>query len=84
MEFRLFDRGVAAPLGMFSQENYCLLMNTRAVAEKLDDLKTQATEKVRDLSELSDSYVREYTWTTLAVATVLGCVVGYLLANRGD
>jgi ElaB/YqjD/DUF883 family membrane-anchored ribosome-binding protein len=59
-------------------------MNTRAVTEKLDDLKTQATEKAKNIGTLSDSYVRENTWTTLAVAAVLGCVVGYLLASREE
>jgi ElaB/YqjD/DUF883 family membrane-anchored ribosome-binding protein len=61
----------------------------------LEDLRDQTVEKVRFLREravegtkkaarTTDQYIHEHTWTTIAVAAALGCVVGVLLARRRD
>ena len=59
-------------------------MNTRAVTDKFQDWQKRAGEAARNAGQVTDKYVRENTWTTLALAAVLGCVVGYLLAGRRD
>jgi len=59
-------------------------MNTRIVTEKMQDWQKRATEVAQNAGEVTDRYVRDNTWTTVAVAVVLGCVVGYLLASRRD
>ena len=58
------------------------VMNTRQVTDKFQDFQQRATEKARDVGETADRYVRENTWASIGVAAVLGCVVGFLLANR--
>jgi len=66
-------------------------MNTRDISDKVrefsgkaQDWQKKATETARNVSETTDQYVRENTWTSIAAAAVLGCVVGFLLAGRSD
>ena len=59
-------------------------MNTRAMTDKLQDWQKQATETARNVTEATDQYVRENTWTSIAFAAVLGCIIGYFLSGRRD
>jgi len=59
-------------------------MNTREMTGKFQDWQRRATERARDMGEVTDQYVRENTWTTIAIAAVLGCVIGYLIAHQRD
>ena len=63
---------------------YSDLMNETEVTNQVRDWQQRAAEKARDMGQLTDQYVRENTWTTIAVAAVVGCVIGFLLANRND
>ena len=58
-------------------------MNTTEMTDQVKDWQKRAGETVRNFGQTTDSYVRENTWSTLALAAVLGCLLGYLLtANR--
>jgi len=57
-------------------------MKTREMTEKLQDRQKRATETARNVGEATDDYVRENTWTTIALAAVVGCIFGYFLARR--
>lgn len=59
-------------------------MNTREMSDKFQDWQKRATEKARDVGQATDQYVRDNTWSTIAIAAVIGCVLGYLLASRGE
>jgi ElaB/YqjD/DUF883 family membrane-anchored ribosome-binding protein len=59
-------------------------MKTREITDKLQDWQKRATETTRDMAEVTDRYVHENAWTTVACAALLGCIVGYLLAPRRD
>jgi ElaB/YqjD/DUF883 family membrane-anchored ribosome-binding protein len=63
---------------------YNFAMNTRAMTDKLQDWQKQAVETARNVGEATDDYVRENTWTSIACAAVLGCIIGYFLAGRRD
>src|SRR5438034_10294688 len=84
LEFGAAPGGVPAPLGYFVRSEYDGQMNTREMTEQLQDWQKRATETARNVGEATDIYVRENTWTTLAVAAVVGCMLGYLLASRRD
>ena len=58
-------------------------MNTREMTDKLQDWQKQASETARNVTQATDQYVRENTWTTLAVVALVGCALGYLLSSRG-
>jgi len=59
-------------------------MKTSEMADRLEDWQERAKEKARDFSTATDRYVHENTWTSIACAAFLGCVIGYLLAGRSD
>ena len=63
-------------------------MNTREMTDKMSDKfqdwQQRASETARNVGRATDEYVRENTWTTIAIAALLGCVVGYMIANQGD
>jgi ElaB/YqjD/DUF883 family membrane-anchored ribosome-binding protein len=66
-------------------------MNTRDISDKVrefsskaQDWQKNATETARKVSQQTDQYVRDNTWTAIAGAAVLGCIVGFLLAGRSD
>ena len=59
-------------------------MNTRQMTDRLQDWQKRAGETARDVGQTTDQYVHENAWTTIAVAALVGCVFGYLLANRRD
>jgi ElaB/YqjD/DUF883 family membrane-anchored ribosome-binding protein len=59
-------------------------MNKSDITNRVQDWQKRATETAKNVSQSSDRYVRENTWTTLAVAVVLGWVVGYLLSATRD
>jgi ElaB/YqjD/DUF883 family membrane-anchored ribosome-binding protein len=59
-------------------------MNTREMTDKFQDWQKRATQTARNVGQATDQYVRENTWTTIAMAAVVGCVLGYLLASRRE
>jgi ElaB/YqjD/DUF883 family membrane-anchored ribosome-binding protein len=59
-------------------------MNTTDVTEKIQDYQRKATETARNAARATDEYVHENVWTTVAVAAVVGCVVGFFLGRGRD
>jgi len=63
-------------------------MNTREMTDKvtdtMQDWQRRATRTARDLGQATDKYVHENAWSSVALAAVLGCIVGYFLASRRD
>ena len=59
-------------------------MNKTEFTNRVEDWQKRATETAKNFGQTTDHYVRENTWTTLVVAAILGCVVGYLLTSDRD
>jgi ElaB/YqjD/DUF883 family membrane-anchored ribosome-binding protein len=59
-------------------------MNTRIMTDKLQDWQKRAGDTVKNVGQATDGYVRENTWTTVAIAAAVGCVIGFLLAKTRD
>ena len=59
-------------------------MNTREMTDRFQDLQRRAGETARNVGHATDRYVRENTWTTIAMATLVGCLLGYILASNRD
>ncbi len=59
-------------------------MNTREMTNRLQDWQKKASDKAREVGRVTDDYVHENTWSSIAFAAVIGCVVGFLLGNRRD
>jgi ElaB/YqjD/DUF883 family membrane-anchored ribosome-binding protein len=60
------------------------LMNTNDVTERLQNFQQKATETARNACSATDEYVHENVWTSVAVAAVVGCVVGFFLGRGRD
>ncbi len=54
------------------------------VREASENWRRRATEAVRNASVATDQYVHDYAWTSVAMAAVLGCVVGFFLGRSRD
>jgi len=59
-------------------------MNTKELRGRAQDWQKTACETAKNLGQSTDSFVRENTWSTLALAAVLGCLLGYLLTKSRD
>ena len=59
-------------------------MKTREITEKLGDWQKRAGETARTVGETTDRYVHENTWTSIACAALVGCIVGFLLGRGRD
>jgi ElaB/YqjD/DUF883 family membrane-anchored ribosome-binding protein len=59
-------------------------MNTRGVTNRIQDWHKRATENVKRAGRVTDDYVNDNAWSTLAIAALVGCIVGYLIAQNRD
>jgi len=59
-------------------------MNTRDMTNRLQDWQKKASETARNVTKATDDYVHENTWSSIALAAVVGCLVGFLLGHRRD
>jgi ElaB/YqjD/DUF883 family membrane-anchored ribosome-binding protein len=50
--------------------------------ERFREVRDQISEKARNASQVTDRFVHENAWTTVAVAAVVGCLIGYFLRPR--
>ncbi|HZR17319.1 MAG TPA: hypothetical protein VFE51_08330 [Verrucomicrobiae bacterium] len=73
-------------------------MNTTDIQDKTEELKNQARdwkesaqqwqqaamERARNAAQATDDYVRENVWSTVALAVLAGCALGFLLGRSRD
>jgi ElaB/YqjD/DUF883 family membrane-anchored ribosome-binding protein len=59
-------------------------MKTTDVKERLQDFRERATDTARNVCEATDEYVHENAWTSVALAAVAGCVIGFFLGRSRD
>ena len=55
---------------------------TETTSHRFREMQQRLGEKARDVSRVTDRYVHENAWTTVAVAAVIGCLIGYFLRPR--
>jgi hypothetical protein len=70
--------------GISPTKGYIGLMNTREVTNKLQDWQKKATKTARTVGEATDEYVHENAWSSIALAAVVGCIVGFLMGRSRD
>lgn len=59
-------------------------MKTNDVTEKLQDFQQRASETARNVAMATDEYVHDNAWTSVALAAVVGCVIGFFLGRGTD
>ena len=74
------------------------LMNTTDIKDRTEDLEEQARswketaqewhqaamESARNAAEATDQYVRDNVWSSIALAVLAGCALGFLLGRSRD
>ena len=48
------------------------------------DWQKRVGDTARNVGTATDDYVHQNTWSSIAFAAVIGCVIGFLLGNRRD
>jgi ElaB/YqjD/DUF883 family membrane-anchored ribosome-binding protein len=59
-------------------------MKTNDLTERLQDFQQRATETARNVRDVTDEYVHENAWTSVAIAALAGCVIGFFLGRSRD
>lgn len=57
---------------------------TKEVTDRLQDWKGRIGDTAKNVSGATDRYVRGNTWTSIALAAVVGCVIGVLIGRQRD
>ena len=57
-------------------------INPSEAKNRLRDLQEQLAPKVRQATQVTDDFVHENAWTTVAIAAVIGCMIGFFLRPR--
>jgi ElaB/YqjD/DUF883 family membrane-anchored ribosome-binding protein len=52
------------------------------VPGRLRDVQNRLTETAKNMSTVTDDYVHDHPWQTVAMAAVIGCVIGFLIGHR--
>ena len=52
------------------------------VPSRIRDVQSRISETAKNVSNVTDEYVHDHPWQTLAIAAVIGCVIGFLAGNR--
>jgi ElaB/YqjD/DUF883 family membrane-anchored ribosome-binding protein len=52
--------------------------------EKAQEWQQSAVDNARNAARATDDYVRENVWTTVAMAVLAGCALGFLLGRSRD
>ena len=59
-------------------------MNKTDITNRVQDWQKRATETAKNMGQQTHRYVHENAWSTLIIAALVGCMVGYLLAPDRD
>jgi ElaB/YqjD/DUF883 family membrane-anchored ribosome-binding protein len=52
------------------------------VPGRIRDVQNRLTETAKNVSTVTDDYVHDHPWQTVAMAAVIGCVIGFLIGHR--
>jgi ElaB/YqjD/DUF883 family membrane-anchored ribosome-binding protein len=59
-------------------------MKTNDLTERLQDFQERAAKTARNVRDVTDEYVHENAWTSVAIAALAGCVIGFFLGRNRD
>lgn len=57
-------------------------LTTGQAANRLKDFQNIVGEKAKNMSAVTDEYVHDHPWQTVALAAIVGCILGFLLRSR--
>ena len=51
------------------------------MGKRFRDIQQKVTEKAKNYSQVTDDYVHENAWTTVAIAVAVGFLAGFLIGR---
>ena len=58
------------------------LTNPSEAANRIKEWQGVVTDKAKDISSATDRYVQDNPWKTVAIAAIVGCILGFLMRPR--
>lgn len=58
------------------------LTNPREATQRIKEWQGIVTDKAKDVSAVTDRYVQDNPWKTVAIAAIVGCILGFLMRPR--
>lgn len=59
-------------------------MNTQDMTNRLQEFQKKAGDTARNVGRVTDTYVHENTWSSIAAVAMIGCLLGFLLGRSRD
>lgn len=59
-------------------------MKTSDLTDRLQDWQKRIGDSAKTAASATDDYVRENTWTSIGIAALVGCIVGFLVGRGRD
>ena len=57
-------------------------LTTGQAANRLKEFQALVGEKAKNVSSVTDEYVHDNPWNTIAIAAIAGCILGFLMRPR--
>ena len=57
-------------------------LTTGQAANRLKEFQNLVGEKAKNLSVVTDEYVHDNPWKTIALVALAGCILGFLMRSR--
>jgi ElaB/YqjD/DUF883 family membrane-anchored ribosome-binding protein len=57
-------------------------LTSSAGANRIREWQGVVSDKAKDLSAATDRYVQDNPWKTVAIAAIVGCILGFLMRPR--
>ena len=57
-------------------------LTTAEATNRLKEFQQLVGEKAKNVSTVTDEYVHENPWKTIAIAAIAGCILGFLMRSR--
>jgi len=52
------------------------------LTHRFQDVQQRATEAAKNVSEVTDRFVHDNPWKTVALGAIIGCFIGFLIGHR--
>lgn len=59
-------------------------MKTNNLTDRIQDIQQRASETARNACETTNEYVHDNVWTSVAIAALAGCVLGFFMGRGRD
>jgi ElaB/YqjD/DUF883 family membrane-anchored ribosome-binding protein len=52
------------------------------IPNRLRDVQQRISDTAKNVTHVTDEYVHDHPWQTVAIAAAIGCLLGFLIRSR--